>query len=66
MSGHWIKLGDTRVRIWSDEQLHATCRLFNLTVAEWDVDPFEGDEPSFLRPTEKPGCPSSGTGPQFG
>jgi len=30
----WIVLGDTRVKITSWEQLEATCRLFNLTIAE--------------------------------
>lgn len=30
----WIKLGDTRVKIETWEQLQATCRLFNLTVVD--------------------------------
>lgn len=38
MKSWWIVLGDTRVKIASWEQLAATCRLFNLTVAECEDD----------------------------
>lgn len=40
-SGWWIVLGNTRVKITSWEQLWATQRLFNLTIAEDDEEEFE-------------------------
>ena len=51
---HWIVLGDTRVRVRSQEQLDATCRLFNLVLPEEEQD----DDPT--DPTDRPLAPRSG------
>jgi hypothetical protein len=40
MKPFWIVLGDTRVKIFTWEQLYATCRLFNLTLLD-ENDDFE-------------------------
>lgn len=40
----WIKLGDTRVRIYSLEQLLCTCWWLNLRVWSPDRDEWQGDD----------------------